>query len=316
VLQNQRVRDTGLEMLMTLEKETEPQAAALQVIKPAKVWLEVAPPGEAVSSFVTRWHYQTGYPAPAWGLDVPSWPTAAGGKSPARPVVRAWWAADRLPPPSAAIDRDIDFRNLRGLAGRVLRVDDQEVVLESVTVEDHLVEMEPGVRGQPGQLKRAPCLVVRIAHGRNNPVWVQLRGLEAAGQEHRYYTTAGKYTAIFWPVVRDQAEANLAGLDVFSLTAFKREAEAQRCVVELKNLYEPQTSDLRPPQPLGVPVDSASPPTPEVPLPLPSELPVPKKGEGPQGSGQLQGSTAQQPALQSSPPGQMPRAEFLPPTKE
>jgi hypothetical protein len=300
VLQNQRVQDQGLEMLMTLEKEQESQLAALQVVKPAKVWFEVTPPGDAGSSFVSRWQYQPGFPAPAWGLDVPTWPSTATGKSPARPVVRAWWAADRLLPPAAVLDRDLDFRNLQMLTGRTLRVDEQEVTIESVTVEDHLIETEPGVRGAVGQLKTAPCLVVRVAHSRNYPVWVQLRGIEAAGQEHRYYTSAGKYAAIFWPVVADQAETVLAGLDVYSVNAFKRDAEANKCMLELKNLYEPLATDIRPQQPVSgftQPTIERMPPATDPPPPV--ELPQPKKLDAPKAGKDL--------------PAQVPNP-FVPPT--
>jgi hypothetical protein len=309
VLQNQRVQDQGLQMLMTLEKEPEVQVAALQVVRPAKVWFEVTPPGDAGATYVSRWQFQPGFPAPAWGVDVPIWPTAATGKSPARPVVRAWWAAERLLPPAATLDRDLDFRNLQMLAGRSVRVEEQEATIESVTVEDHLIETEPGVRGSAGQLKTAPCLVVRVAHNRNSPVWVQLRGIEAAGQEHRYYASAGKYTAIFWPVVADQADSALAGLDIYSVTAFKRDAEANKCMLELKNLYEPLTTDIRPPRPVSgfsQPVMERT-PAPTEPPP-PTELPQPKKLDGPPA-----GKQAPTPGANPFVPPTTPSMEALPP---
>jgi hypothetical protein len=255
VLQNQRVDERGLQMLMTLEKEQPPEVGALQMIKPSKVWLEVAP-ASGNAAFVSRWSNQPGYPAPAWGLDIPVWPTQAGGKGPARPVARAWWLEDRLPPPTATFDRGLDFRDLEGLTNRAIRVDERDALLESVCVEEHLVETQPGARGAPGQLRQMPCLVVRVAHAPNCPVWAQIRGLEAAGQEHRYYSDANKYTAIFWPVSADQAATLLGGLDIFSVNAFKRAAEARKTNLELKNLYEPLSTDSRPPQPLG----SAAPP--------------------------------------------------------
>ena len=250
VLQNQRVADNGLQMLTTLEKQADAKEATLHVARPSKVWLEVTPPADVPAPFVSRWYYQPGYPAPAWSLDVPNWPVQTGAKGLARPTARMWWSADQAFPPTASLERGRDFKDPRQLANRLVRVEESDVVIESLTVEDHLVELKPGVRGTPGQMKSMPCLVVRVGHKLDNPVWVQIRGLDAAGQEHRFYETAGKYTAVFWPVTADQATAALAGVDVFSLTAFKRDAEMRRCMVELRNLYEPLATEQRPMQPL------------------------------------------------------------------
>ncbi len=260
VLQNQRLAGNGLQMLMTLEKQADPKEAALHVARPTKVWLEVTPPVDVPASFVSRWHYQPGYPAPAWSLDVPAWPVPAGAKGLARPTARMWWSAAPAFPPAASLERGRDFNVPRQLANRMVRVEESDVVIESVTVEDHLVELHPGVRGAAGQLKSMPCLVVRVGHKLDNPVWAQIRGLEAVGQEHRFYGSAGKYTAIFWPVTADQATTALSGVDVFSLTAFKRDAQMRQCMVELRNLYEPLATEQRPMQPLrqlALPIETA-----------------------------------------------------------
>ena len=79
---------------------------------------------------------------------------------------------------------------------------------------------------------------------------MELRGLTVKGQEHRYYSNAGKYTALFWPVTPDQAATVLKGVDVYSLPAFKRDAEQRGFAMEIPNLYDPQASDVRPLPPL------------------------------------------------------------------
>jgi hypothetical protein len=298
VLQNQRLQEKSLQMLLALEKQSDPQAAALQVVKPAKVWFEVSPPAELVASYVTRWHYQPGYPAPCWGVDVPAWPSVPSAKNLARPTVRAWWT-ERLLPPAAVMERGTDFQNLFGLVNRKLSVEEEDVLLESVTVETHFVETQPGVRGTPGQLKKMPCLVVRVAHPRGKPVWVQLRGLDPIGQEHRFYGAANKYTAIFWPVTLDQAETELAGLEVYSLAAFKRGAEGQKCMIEIKGLYEPQATEQRPMQPLKA--------TAEVPAPEKEAPPGPKKTPPPPAPQQ---PVVTPPALTPPPQGYLPSPQL------
>ena len=49
--------------------------------------------------------------------------------------------------------------------------------------------------------------------------------LGAVGQEHRFYTQAGKYTGIFWNVTKEQAQA-LKSLTLVSVEAAKKKAVA------------------------------------------------------------------------------------------
>jgi hypothetical protein len=250
ILQNQLFKDQSVQMLATLEKQADPAEVTLRLPKPVKAWLEVSAPQEGGKPFVSRWSYQAGYPAPAYSLDVPLWPSRKDGSAPAQPVVKAWWSPDRLLPPGATVERGADFESFKGLAEKPLRVGEEDVVIESVQVEEHWVEVKPGVRGTAGQLQPLPCLVVRVRHAVGSPVWVQLRGLEPWGEEHRYYSDAGKYTALFWAVTADQAALALKGIDVYSLAAFKRDAEARKYTVELRNLYLPDRTDTRPVPPL------------------------------------------------------------------
>src|SRR5262249_27006593 len=161
ILQNQLFKDQSMQMLATLEKQADPTETTLQMPKPVKVWLEVAAPQEGGAPFVSRWYYQTGYPAPAFSVDVPAWPTRKDSKAPLQPVVKAWWSPDRLLPPSASLERYNDFQSLKGLSDKLLRINEEDVVIESVQVEEHFVEVKPGVHGAPGQLQPMPCLVVR-----------------------------------------------------------------------------------------------------------------------------------------------------------
>jgi hypothetical protein len=269
VLQNQRVAPAGLQMLLTLEKQDETQAATLRQWAPAKTWLEVTPPPEVKTPVSRRWHSQAGYPAAAWSLESPEWPAAGAG--PARPLVRAWWAPDAPALVGAGLERGKDYVALKEVVDRPLTVDGEKVIVESVQVERHLVEFAPAQGGVARRLEMQSCLVVRVSHPLGHPVWVQLRGLETKGTEHRYYANAGKYTALFWPVTPDLASSVLKGLDVYSLNAFKQDAEKRGYAVDVPNLYEPQASDTRPLAPLMLPPVPLS----EVSAPLSTAQPFP-----------------------------------------
>jgi hypothetical protein len=243
VLQNQQLGDRALQMLLTLEKDYDPRENALQQLKPRQTWIEAEPASGHTVPYSLRWGYRAGYPAPAWSLDVPEWPALLGGRTLAPPVVRAWWNPDQQTPPAGTLDRGADFQALPDLAGRVVQVEGDAIVVEGVAIEDHPVETRPGV------VAVQSCLVVRLSHARNRPVWVRPLGLDPAGQEHRFYAACDRYTGLFWPVSREGAAA-LAGLSLYSLAAFKSEAERRGFVLELGNLKAPAADEVWPRPPV------------------------------------------------------------------
>jgi len=259
VLQNQRI-GAGLQMLATLEKAFDPRETRLQVLRPWETWIEVQPWPTAQTPFALRWGNQPGYPAAAWGLDVPEWPASPGTATPARPAVRAWWDPDRRTPPAGSLDRGPDF-DLDATGGTPpLRIDGDEVRLLGVGVEDHPVETAPGRR------ESKPCLVIRVAYAPGKPVWVRPKGLNPAGHEHRFYAEARRYTGLFWPVTRDEARDSLAGLEFVSLTDFKARAERRGFALELRTLGPPEPNDVRP-RAVGMPATLPTlPPSPFAPL--------------------------------------------------
>jgi hypothetical protein len=245
VLQNQRIGERGIEMLLTLEKLPASGETVLQLIKPRETWIELEPrtdaPDIARQPYAVRWGQVPGYPAPTWGLNVPAWPAPPEGTPLPPPRLRVWWNPDVSPPPVGVIERrplPADPKKLEpldSLAGRELSVDGVPTRIESVAVEDHYVETRPGVR------EKKSCLVVRLDHAATR---VQLRGLQAAGQEHRYYTRAGKYAALFWPMTAAGAES-LQGLSIISIASLKREAQQRGYYYETL-LGPPQASEIRP----------------------------------------------------------------------
>src|SRR5262249_8536228 len=100
-----------------------------------------------------------------------------------------------------------------------------EVRLLSLTTEDQEVETLPGKKRQ-----RMPCLVVRLTYPEGMPVMVQLPGASdhanSGGQEHRFYSKAGKYTGIFWPITPHEAQRQVESLNLISLEGFGEAALA------------------------------------------------------------------------------------------
>jgi hypothetical protein len=164
----------------------------------------------------------------------------------APPRVRVWANADQETPLAATLDRGADFDGPRDLANRSVQVEGDPVVIEDVQVEEHMVETRPGVR------EPRSCLVVRLRHALNKPVWARPHGLNVAGHEHHFYTPVGSSTGLFWPVTAEQADKGLSGLSLISLATVKRAAEQRGYKLELLDLSTPQANDFRPEPPISL----------------------------------------------------------------
>jgi hypothetical protein len=274
VFQNQLVGGHALRLLVTLEKRFERDERILQLVKPRDIWIELTPRSGTGTPppFAVRWGYEETQPAPAWLLNVPEWPGEPGTPNPATPVIRIWWNPDQAAEPAGLLERGGDFQvNLAPPGGRTIRLKSSTIVLESVRIEEHMVDTGPR-QGEPAPPRDTrSCLVVRLAHQPGQPVWVRPRGLLPDGAEHRYYTAAGKYTGIFWTVNADQARQFLTHIEVIALNDFKQDCERQRHSLTLDGLHPPEPGSLAP---LDIP--TGEPPPLLAPIPtvdLPSALP-------------------------------------------
>ena len=228
VIQNQQVAPNGLEMLATLEALVKPGETSLRQYKPREVWMELKPQQNKEERFALHWGNTEGYPAPAWRFDVPEWPRdpAAGGAD--RVALRVWWNPDQDTPPAARLEKRNDFQDpLQDLRNRMIKaVDGASTTIESVPCRGPPAHVEV----EPDRYEVRSCLVVRVSHAPNKPVWVRPRGIDLAGSADHFYSSANKYTGLFWPITPDGARKDLAALDVYSLEEFKRGAAAPRQV--------------------------------------------------------------------------------------
>ncbi|HEY8504361.1 MAG TPA: vWA domain-containing protein, partial [Gemmataceae bacterium] len=224
LLQNQR-RGRGVQALVALEKTFDPAETVLQQLWPRDVWFEFDPAGPNAARPRLKWNAAYGYPAPAWNLTTPAWPSPGG--DPAKPVVRLWWNPDQEAPVASRLDRGADFRQVTDVRGVTLFVDRRPVTVEGLTVEEHVIDVTPSTRA------RKKCLVVRLTWppqegggpARPGTVRVRLRGGGFDGSAHWHFAAAGAATALFW---RDDGEVPadaVEAVELISLDQFRRDAE-------------------------------------------------------------------------------------------
>ncbi|MFO0841562.1 MAG: vWA domain-containing protein [Gemmataceae bacterium] len=237
VLQDQVLGERALQMLVSVEKES-PRTADPGQVWPGAVWLEVSPSGSKANPAV-RWGKLYGYPAPAWGIDVPGWPIGDQQGAPS-PNLGAWWGT---PGPAATLT----LGRLDELIGPK-RIGEERFTIDRAGVEEHWVQVRPGVR------EKRWCVVVGVAHDLDRPVWAALDGLTGlAGQEHRHFRAAGRYVGLFWftdaateEEVLRKAGAELTAVRLVSVTAFKAEAASALETAAFTSLDSPAALPPRP----------------------------------------------------------------------
>jgi hypothetical protein len=244
VLQNKHGRaGTGnsLEMLVTLENSRagapRGRGNVLRQRPPGFMAIDLQPNGlERRGSL--RWTKAWGYPADAWRIEVPSWPTDARDV-PLPPRLSVCWIEDETPNVHRRLThQDPATKFEDAFQDRRVKVDDMTVTVESIAVEKWRFAEDGG--------EDSECLVVRLGHEpHDKPIWVQLRGLESHGEMHLFYPKAGKVTAVFRHVTRDAAQNQGFTLNLISLDAFKKEA-THRVRSEQLKLPSPSPYDIGP----------------------------------------------------------------------
>ncbi len=239
LLQNQLLENNHAQMLVTLEQPASEGGTRISQQRPAQVWFEVAPQFSQ-APVRTKWHYQPGYPAPAYSLDVGPWPTSSGSGAATPPCVRAWWSPDNDQPNSVKLVRNHDFKGLYDLADKQVTVAGADVTIEEATLEERMVQVSPGVT------KKQSCLVIRLQFPPGQAVWARPDGVPTAGGQDLIFEDIGRSTSVFWPVTRDQVDEMLAGWTLTSLAAFKQRAAQRGYMLDMDSLPAPSPEDYRP----------------------------------------------------------------------
>ncbi|MFO0899135.1 MAG: hypothetical protein U0836_17050 [Pirellulales bacterium] len=237
VLQNQRLPAGAAQLLVSAELDQQKQQAWLQQQNPAEVWFALTGDGQSPSSW--RWRRIYGYPAASFSLDAAGWPTDDTGVW-QKTGLQLWWSSYQPTPPAVALARGADFQHVAELAGRKVYAFDDQVTIEGVAVERHVVETAPG------QLQPCDCLVVRLQHAPGKQFRVRVQGVQPLGAEHRYYEPAlGRTAALFWNLGTGAEEA-LTGLSIVSVDALQQSAASRGEAINFSGLPAPQADDVRP----------------------------------------------------------------------
>lgn len=236
-----------LQVVTALErKPRERGMGEIRQVRPLMAWFRLGAEDVKDSAspefwFMTRWRERIFFPGPVWQFDVPRWIRDPAGGRFATPILKAWWMD-----PEGKLARASELRfNPPGDLGELPRVvpldQGRTVIVESIGLEDHRVEVAPD---EPTQVKR--CLVIRLKFSGDRPCVVDpasFLGLEITGHEHRVYARAGKYTGLFWPVNQPQFK-RIAGFSLIDLREFRAQAEKQ-ATLEIK-LGQPRVEDRVP----------------------------------------------------------------------
>ena len=125
--------------------------------------------------------------------------------------LQAWWTTGLADNPSYAQTLDPSLvESLRAKFAKApdLRAGSVKLKIENVELETHDVVVAPNQRAAK------PCVVFRVSHEPQKPVFIQLRTQKpyALGEEHRYYPEANRYTAIFWNLPDPQNPVGAKGI--------------------------------------------------------------------------------------------------------
>ena len=191
LLQNQRIGNERLQMLVGLEPSDDSAGKVLSIVRPTQTWIEIAPVQAETTPFRVAWNSSWGYPLAAWRLNVPDWPCNLQ-KEPASSRVKMWWTFDGGSSPDVILHRPGDFASLSELDNREVVIRGLKVKVESVRVEEHAVQTGPDRREQQ------TCLVVRLRYPSDQTVWGQTLG---RGDGRCGTSLLPRYRSLRWTVL-------------------------------------------------------------------------------------------------------------------
>ena len=231
------------------------QSPRISQVRPRFAWFEITPKGAAGDlDFAVRWRQAGSYHSPTWLMDIPQWVPNPAGPGLARPLLKAWWIDSEFPSSSLTpidVEKYATPEEIKPFVQRI--AGDHSVSVESLRLEDHLVEHSPG---EPLVLEH--CLVIRVGYEKDDepvlitPQSLRMGGIEVVGYEHRYYTKARKYAGFFWPVSRGQF-AKLKAMNLVSLPKLHAAAKAQSHQIEINDPPRPKVRGRLPAAPDAIP---------------------------------------------------------------
>lgn len=239
LLRNQLDYPAGQRILLGLERDVDSGESAISLVRPDDAWIEMTSQNVNGHNQLMRWHRSWDYPLAAWNLVLPR-VQIGDAKADTTTSLRMWWSSGQLIAPDVALRRFSDFQQISDLSGREITIGRQTIFVESVTIENHPVQVGPERRDV------RTCLTVRLRYPPEQTLWARPKGTPIAGSEHRFYQDIGQYIGLFWPVTKDSVNRSLVGLDLTSAETFRRSAAQFGNTIEFKQLSAPDPNDLGP----------------------------------------------------------------------
>jgi hypothetical protein len=213
LLQNETEPKSNLLTQFIAVEALSKDSAVVQQAAPFFVWIESKPKSPR-PLLLSRWYREYGYPALGYRVLGSNWPTMPPNNAVATPEIKAW-LADNPASPVFAMPLDATLKKNKAKIPLGNQFAEIEIAGETMDV----VTNSRGHVGRNTLPRQA--LVVRVQHAKGFPVFVQLTGGKHKGEEHRFYSDANKYTAIFWDLANPNQEE--FSFNIIFLEALKRE---------------------------------------------------------------------------------------------
>jgi hypothetical protein len=235
VMQRQATAKTNQLTKFVAVEEPARSSQLIQQSTPKFAWIESKPKTQAPPRML-RWYRDYGYPTLGYRIHGYDWPAPAAVV--ATPEVSVWLTDG---PENEAFAKQLQ-RSIKKTKADTVRLDaDQFAVIEDVTLEDK--EVAPDHLGKVGaKLASKQCIVVRVEHAKGRPVFVQLQGGQYKGEEHHFFNSANKYTAMFWDLTNTSQE-NLS-FNIIFLDALKKDVTPTTFILPIGNANFPQPFPL------------------------------------------------------------------------
>jgi hypothetical protein len=216
------LEDASIRRLPRIEPSIAGNQPFIGQIHPKTLWLELAgPEGAATKSFHVEFRRLADQVAPTWETYLPVAPIgAAFAVQPS--TLRAWFREDAVPAITRVHDTDL-------VPGHV--IDAAGTVLEFADVETHSVAEDSGsgrvdAESLTIRLKCPPGLLSRVES-------IEIDGGTVALQEeHRFYRSADRVTALYWPFNRERLTA-LKSITVQSIDGLKGDKTTRQIDLKL-----------------------------------------------------------------------------------
>ena len=214
-------------MMVTLEKIFDPAEMVLEQIEPKEVWMELEP---AVGAGRRRPAMERPRGLPGRRVAAQTRPSGRRTRTgtPSRPASAPWWDKDSKAPAAARLERarkdfdnPLDIRRRDGRRGRTRHDRDREHH-DRGPARSRAARRARLLPGRPGQ----PCAA-------DKPIWLRPGGISSRHAQHRFYSHAGRYTGVFWPLNEDQVRTNIDAIEVVSVEAFRKRARQRGDFIEI-----------------------------------------------------------------------------------